>query len=153
MYSGQAPMIVDTPISIEGSTPSSGTRMYKVSNSKHEQYGKVVIIERVEEGGIETPFFAVQAALKSRRLWKEEGIKNIRFLVHDQVMTPSQLESWSREEYQSLPKCADCAKILSGEVHTHQLSIGSLFCSQACADQNYYEKVERLKDEEEIGYL
>jgi hypothetical protein len=127
--------------------------MYKVFNSKHEQYGKVVVIERSDEGLIETPFFAVQAALKNRRLWKEEGAKNIKFLVIDQVMTPFQMESWSREEYRSLPKCVNCAKILGGEVHTHQLCGDSLFCSQDCTDKNYHEKIERLKDEEEIHYL
>lgn len=127
--------------------------MYKVSNSTHEQHGKVVVIERSDEGDIETPFFAMHAALKSRRLWREQGAKNVRFLVDERVMTPRQMETWVHEEYQSLPKCAWCVKILAGDVYTHRLCGSGLFCSQSCADKDYHEAIERLKDEEEIEYL
>lgn len=127
--------------------------MYKVSNSNHPQHGNVVVIERVEEGDIETPFFAWQQALTSRRAWKEKGIKKIRFLVDDQIMTPSQLQAWSHEEYRNLPKCGLCLKILGGDVYTHQLCGSNLFCSQDCADQDYHEATERLKDAEDIEYL
>jgi len=127
--------------------------MFCVSNLVHPQYGKVVFIQRAEEGNIETPFFAMQAALKNKRLWKAEGAKNVRFLVIDQIMTLSQINRWIHEEYQGLPKCANCAKILHGDVHTHQLGGDSLFCSPDCSGQDYHTQMEKLKDEEEIDYL
>jgi hypothetical protein len=126
--------------------------MYKVSNLEHEQYKKVVAIERAEDGDIETPFFAWQRALTQRRLWREKGAKNVRYLVLGEIMTGSQLETWSHEEYKSLPKCAECGKILGGDVYTHQLCGSNLFCSQNCADTNYHEAMEKLKDEEEIEF-
>lgn len=126
--------------------------MYKVSNLQHEQYGNVVHIERVEESSIDTPFFAWQQAIKSRRLWQESGTQKIRFLVDDQIMTAKQLEAWSVEEYKRLPKCEACAKILGGDVYTHRLCGHFLFCSQSCADKNYHQEVEKLKDEEDIDY-
>jgi hypothetical protein len=125
--------------------------MYKVSNQTTE-YGNVVIIEQ-DEDGIEAPFFAVQQALKNRRLWRESGATKVRFLVGGKIMSPKEMESWSREEYKSLPKCPTCIKILSGNVFTHRLSGTDIFCTQACADQDYNQKIERLKDEEEIDYL
>lgn len=124
--------------------------MYKVSNQTTE-YGNVVLIEYSEEG-IETPFFAVQQALKSRRLWRESGATKVRFLVDNRIMSPKELEAWSREEYKSLPKCPICIKILHGDVYTHRLSSTDIFCTQACADQDYLEKIERLRDEEEIEF-
>lgn len=100
-----------------------------------------------------TPFQAVQSAMKERRLWIESGVKKVRILVDDKVMSTKQAEHWAHEEYISLPKCEGCAKILDGDIHTHQLSGTKFFCSKVCADRDYIEEVERLKDEEEIDYL
>lgn len=149
----QAPMRIDTPVSIVGSTPTPGTTMYKVSNLTDQQYGKVVAIERAEDGDIETPFFAWQRALTQRRFWREQGAKNVRYLVVGQIMTSKQLELWSYEEYKSLPKCTNCAKILGGDVYTHRYCGHSLFCTQACADTHYHQEMDKLKDEEEIDYF
>jgi hypothetical protein len=126
--------------------------MYKVSNITHEQYGKVIAIERAADGNIQTPFFAWQRALTQRRLWREQGAKNVRYLVLGEVMSIRQLESWSHEEYKSLPKCGECGSILGGDVYTHQLCSSNLFCKQDCADANYHEAMEKLKDEEEIDF-
>jgi hypothetical protein len=127
--------------------------MYSVNRHSHERYGSVVLIERAVNGSQLTPFQAVQAALKERRLWKEAGAKKIRFLVDDQVMSPKQVEHWAHEEYKSLPKCYGCAKILDGDIHSHQLSGDRFFCSESCSDKDYMEEVEKMKDEEEIDYL
>jgi hypothetical protein len=127
--------------------------MYSVNRFSHERHGSVVLIERVENGSFPTPFQAVQAALRERRLWQEAGTKKVRILVDDQVMSPKQAESWAHDEYKSLPKCYGCAKILDGNIHTHRLSRGNFFCSESCSDQNYLEEVEKMKDEEEIDYL
>ena len=127
--------------------------MYSVNRFTHEKHGSVIHIERAENGRELTPFQAVNAAMKERRLWQEAGVKKVRFLVDDQVMSHKQVESWAREEYASLPKCPRCAKILSGDLHTHRLSRGNFFCSESCSDQDYLEEVEKLKDEEEIDYL
>ena len=83
----------------------------------------------------------------------ESGVKKVRFLIDEQVMSSKQVEHWANEEYKSLPKCEGCAKILDGDIHTHQFSGNKFFCSQICADKDYAEEVEKLKDEEEIDYL
>jgi hypothetical protein len=127
--------------------------MFCVSKSIDEKYGKVITITLHEGGKIKTPFFAMQRALKSRRLWRKQTTSKVRFLVDGQVMTPAQLEKWSHDEYQSLPKCSCCADLLGEDVHTHQLCGTDLFCSQSCADQDYNHEIEKIADEEEIDYL
>lgn len=127
--------------------------MYSVNRLTHERYGSVIHIERAENGRELTPFQAVNAALKERRLWMEGGVKKVRILVDDQVLGPKQAEHWAHNEYKSLPKCEGCAKILNGDLHTHQLSGTKFFCSVTCADNDYAEEIEKLKDEEEIDYL
>jgi hypothetical protein len=91
--------------------------------------------------------------MKQRRIWLESGLKKVRILVDDKVMSPKQAEHWAHEEYISLPKCEGCAKILNGDVHTHQLSGTKFYCSAICADRDYAEEIEKRKDEEEIDYL
>jgi hypothetical protein len=127
--------------------------MYKVSNIEHADYGKVVVIEADDNGDLKEPFYAWQRALTQQRLWREQGAKRVRFLIADQVMNAQEVEHWSHEEYKNLPKCGECGKILGGDVHTHQLCGSDVFCSQSCADENYHQAIERLKDEEEIDYL
>lgn len=68
-------------------------------------------------------------------------------------MSLKQAEHWAYEEYKALPKCKTCAQILDGNVYSHQLCRSGLFCSASCADKDYLEEVEKLKDEEEIDYL
>lgn len=127
--------------------------MYTVTRCSHEQHGTVISIERDVNGSELTPFRAVQCACKERRLWLELGtVKKVKILVDGQVMSPKQAEHWAHEEYKSLPKCTGCAKILDGDVITHRLC-ANLFCSQDCADKDYNERLEILKDEEEIDYL
>jgi hypothetical protein len=91
--------------------------------------------------------------MKERRLGLESGLKKVRILVDDKVMSPKQAEHWAHEEYISLPKCEGCAKILNDDVHQHQFSDTKFFCSKNCADRDYAEEVEKRKDEEEIDYL
>lgn len=127
--------------------------MYDVNRITHLLHGSVVHIERAENGSLSTPFQAVNAALRERRLWMEAGVKKVRILVDEMVMGPKQAEHWAHEEYISLPKCEGCAKILNGDIHTHQLSGTRFFCSVECADKDYAEEIEKQKDEEEIDYL
>lgn len=127
--------------------------MYSVSKLTHDRYGPIIHIERVENGSLTTPFQAVQAAMKERRLGLESGLKKVRILVDDKVMSPKQAEHWAHNEYISLPKCEGCAKILNEDVHQHQLSGTKFFCSKDCADRDYAEQIEKRKDEEEIDYL
>ena len=127
--------------------------MYVVNKLIHPRYGPVIHIERVENGSALTPFQAVNSALKERRLWVESGTKKVRILADDKVMSPKQAEHWANEEYRSLPKCEGCAKILNDDIHTHQLSGTKFFCSAICADRDYVEEIEKMKDEEEIDYL
>lgn len=128
--------------------------MYKVSNICDVScYGKIVVIEKTENEGELLPFFAMQQALKNRRLWLESGATKIRFLVDGKIMSVKEMERWSRVEYQSIPKCPTCAKIFGRDVYTHRLCGSDIFCSQACANQSVHQKSERLKDEEEVDYL
>jgi hypothetical protein len=122
--------------------------MYQVNNKTDAQYGNVVIIQTATQG-IETPFFAMQQALKNKRLWQESGATRIRFLINGEIMSPKEMETWSHKEYKSLPKCPWCYKILGGDVFTHSLST-DIFCKQVCADQDYQDKCERLQDEQDI---
>lgn len=127
--------------------------MYSVNRITHDRHGPVIHIGRVENGSCQTPFQAVQNALRERRLWSEETSKKVRILVDEQVMSPKQAEHWANEEYKSLPKCEGCAKILDDDVYTHQLSKTKFFCSKVCVDRDYNEEIEKRKDEEEIDYL
>src|SRR5271157_1695501 len=122
--------------------------MYTVNRITHPQHGSIIHIERQVNGSEVTPFQAVQCACKERRLWMESGAKKVRILIDDQVMTVKQAEHWATEEYKTLPKCFGCAKILNEDVITHQLC-PELFCSQECADRDYNEQIEKLKDEVE----
>ena len=126
--------------------------MYVVARSSHPQHGSIITIEREMNGSVLTPFQAVHCACKERRLWMEAGAKKVRILVDDQLLNVKQAEHWAIEEYKTLPKCFDCAKVLNEDVITHRLC-PELFCSQECADRDYNEQIEKLKDEEEIDYL
>jgi hypothetical protein len=126
--------------------------MYTVSRLTHDRHGPVVFIERAVNGSHPTPYRAVNAACKERRLWKESGTKKVRILIDDQIFSPKQAEQWAQKEYVSLPKCAWCVKVLDGQIHSHRLS-ESFFCSAECSDKDYNEKIEIQKDEEEIEYL
>lgn len=126
--------------------------MYGVTRFSHPQHGPVIKIERLANGSQLTPFQAVQCACKERELWRGLGVKKVRILIDDQVMTPKQAEHWAKEEYAGLPKCPQCVKILNEDVFIHRLR-PDFFCSQDCADQNYDYQIEILKDEEEIEYL
>lgn len=123
--------------------------MYKVSRLNHEQYGKIIEIVREESGPEQTPFLAVNQAIRMRRQWKEETKGKVRILIDGQVLTVAQAESWSHEEYKSIPKCEECGKVLSGDVYTHQLCDSNLFCSRDCADKNYDFQIEKMNDNEE----
>lgn len=126
--------------------------MYSVSRLTHPDYGSVIKIERVVNGAHPTSFRAVQYGQKEQRLLQESGVKKVRFFIDEQVMSAKQAEAWADEEYSSLPKCPACAKVLSEDVFTNRMC-PDLFCSQACADRDYNERLEKLKDEEEIEYL
>lgn len=126
--------------------------MYSVTRSSHPTHGSTIVVESDPNGSELTPFQAVQCACKMRRLWMEGGAKKVRIMIDEQLMSPKQAEHWAHEEYASLPKCPGCAKIMNERVFNHQLS-SELFCSQNCADQDYNERVEKIKDEEEIDYL
>lgn len=122
--------------------------MYTITRKEDPKYGNVIEVTR--EGTIETPFYAVLAAKKDCRLWKESGARKVRFLVDGQILNLTELEKWAREEYQSLPKCHWCVKILDGDVYTHRLSGDRLFCRQDCADRDYAQEMEHMTDYEEF---
>lgn len=127
--------------------------MYSVTAIRHKKYGEVIEVAQAEDGEHPTPFQAVQAAKKERRLMEEAGSKKMKFLVDGKIMTASQAESWANEEYKSLPKCQTCARLLSGDVYTHQLCGSDLFCSQDCADKDFAQKTEIDNDESEFDCL
>ena len=124
--------------------------MYSVSQKTTEQYGNVIEVSREDASQFETPFQAINKALTLRRLWVNGG--KIRFLIDGQIMTAKQAESWAIHEYKSLPKCEGCAKILNGNIYSHSLSRGHVFCSQACADKDYLFQMEKINDEEECDF-
>jgi hypothetical protein len=138
---------------IKSSNLFSGTNvMYKVSKQIHERYGNIIEITRDDTGEFENPFQAINKAITIRRLWFEESNSKIRFLIEDQLLTRGRAEVWANNEYKSLPKCEECAKILSGSVYTHEFCGSSLFCSQSCSDKNYIFQIEKMNDNEENEY-
>lgn len=127
--------------------------MYSVNRLTHEVHGRIVSVDRSVNGEEKNPFDAVQRALTERFKWKEAGAKNVKLFIDGQIMTTNQAEQWSDEEYKSLPKCKACAKILIEELYTHRLCPIGFFCSQQCADLDFYEEMEKVKDEEDVEYL
>lgn len=123
--------------------------MYNVMRVIHPQYGSVIEIVRTEVGDYETPYQAINKGITLRRLWLEEGQTKVRFLVCGQVMITKHAETWANEEYKSLPKCEGCAKILNGNVFTHQYCGTNLFCSQRCADKDFDYIVSQWDEETE----
>ena len=116
---------------------------YLVAHKNHEQYGNVIEISRSEEGLI-TPY---KAYLKAKDL-KNKFTGKIRFLIDQQILvTANQVEIWARDEYQALPKCQECAKILAVDVFTHQFS-DCLFCSQVCADKNFEFEIKKFEEDD-----
>jgi len=126
--------------------------MYAVNPSLHPSYGPLVCIEREANGSCKTPFQAVQHACKEARLLREAGAKKVRVLIDDKVLTLKQAEQWADKEYKHLPKCSFCAKLMEEDVFNHRLS-SDLFCSQVCADRDYTEIIDKLKDEEDCECL
>lgn len=124
--------------------------MYKVARLTHAKYGPVIEITRDELGEYDTPFYAVNKAISLRAFWLREGEEKVRFLIDGQVMISKRAETWANEEYKSLPKCEECAKILKGSVFTHKYCGSNLFCSQACADKNFNYIVSQWEDETEF---
>jgi hypothetical protein len=123
--------------------------MYIVCRSNDEEYGNVIAILHAEEGE-QSPFFAVEEAKKQKRLWQQEESIKVRFIIDNQILTPLGLDRWARSEYDSLPKCGDCHKLLHGEVHNNAMSDGILFCSISCAARDHERQVEYQNDYEEF---
>jgi hypothetical protein len=123
--------------------------MYKASRLNHERYGRVIEIVRDDSEEYVTPFQVVNRAITMRRLWMEEEPAKVRILIDGQVMITKRAETWANQEYASLPKCENCAKILNGQVFTHSLSEVFLFCSERCSDNNFNYLVSQRDEEYE----
>jgi hypothetical protein len=112
--------------------------MYTVSTGADSKYGNIVIISTIDIGEYELPFDAVRKAKSLRR--EMNTTKKIRFLVNEQVLSLTQLES-------------NCPVILHDkEVFAHAFSKEKLFCSQYCADEDYKLYLEKTEDEYECDY-
>lgn len=127
--------------------------MYIVSKQNHETYGNIISILIEENGIYESPFQAVNQVKLLKRLWLEEGGTRVRILINNQILTIKEMEKWSAEEYNFLPKCHACGCILSTKIFTHRLSGTNIFCSQKCTDINFSFEIEKINDEEDIEYL
>jgi hypothetical protein len=121
--------------------------MYKVSKQNHPKHNNIIELVVDELGEYKTPFQAYNKAIYMKRIWSEETKDKVKILVNGQVMSNKQVEQWAYEEYKSLPKCEECAEILSGEVYNHQLSDGGLFCRQSCADKNLEYLLEKMNQD------
>jgi len=126
--------------------------MYKIiKHTNHLNYGKTIEIVKDNSMPMITPFQVANKALQMKRLWKEKTKYKIKLLVAGRILTDSQLESWSIEEYKLLPKCEECGKILADQIYTHRLS-DHFFCTQLCADRNYDFILEKMNDNEESEF-
>lgn len=126
---------------------------YSIARIEHNRYKSILEITRVERGEYSSPFKVLNAGEKLRRTYLESDKIKLKFLVDGQVLTHAQFETWANEEYRALPKCQECAQILTDEVFTHHLDMQNFFCSQVCADRNYQTCLDRYSDEEECDYL
>jgi len=123
--------------------------MYNVTRQSHDQYGSIITITREEVGEFDTPFRAVNRAIKLRQDWVKEGVSKVRILIDGQVMVTKRAESWAIAEYKALPKCEECAKILGETVFTHKYCGINLFCSQVCSNKNFDYVVSQWDEETE----
>ena len=126
--------------------------MYNILKQDHPKYGKVIEVVRIENGIYDFPNQVYNEAKLQRRLWIEEGFKKVRILIDGKVLTVSQTEKWSYDEYKRLPKCKWCCKILEENVFTNTVC-DSLFCCTVCADHDTASQMEKMNDEEECEYL
>lgn len=127
--------------------------MYNVCRKIHDVYGNVILVSIEETGEFKSPFKAAEQVKSLRRLWLEDGSVRVKILINNQILTVKELDKWSANEYNFLPKCHYCVTILNNEVFTHQLCGNNLFCSQECANRDYSLKIEEMNSEEEIDYL
>lgn len=126
--------------------------MYSVNKNKHSKHGHVVSIIRDDVGDCLTPYQAFLKAKKIKRIWSEEENIKVKCLIDSKVMTITQVEAWSYEEYKILPKCAGCAQILLGKVYTNKFCDNQLFCSQTCSSKEENYQIEKLNEDESDSF-
>lgn len=125
--------------------------MYSILQENHPKYSNIINIF-LSESGEENPFYAFEKLKYLRRIFKEKNPKvKLRYLVLDKILTFDQVKFWAKEEYLSLPKCKNCAKILSNQVFQHKLS-NDLFCTIKCSDENYAELSTKQEEEDEYEF-
>jgi len=72
-----------------------------------------------------------------------------KILINNQLYTPPQAEKWANDEYKTLPKCAYCRSILGENLYQNSLHRNHFYCGVDCADADYFEALEKIKEEEE----
>lgn len=124
---------------------------YSVYRLEHADYGAVIYIERNEDGTHAEAWKAVQVGFKEQRLWKQEGINQIRFLIDDQIMSNQMAEVWAQKEYFDLPKCFYCFQLIKENIFQHPNN-EQFFCSKSCSNLDYEQGVEKINNEEECDF-
>lgn len=92
------------------------------------------------------PREAVEAAINIRNAWSKITDESIG-VAHGctggmtmpfEASEESELHEWAEKEYEKLPKCSHCGDLLGKEKFCHDFSDGDLFCSENCAETNYW---------------
>lgn len=97
----------------------------------------------------QNPDEAVSAALGIAELWRKDCPEPIRIdhgatggmsIPFDGDKTEEELREWARNIIAQMPHCDGCGEIMFGsDRYTHDYADDLLFCSNYCAEKNYFE--------------
>ena len=110
------------------------------------------------------PQSAALAALKIQKLWQDHVTDREIFVcvrsetagylgLEGDPMTPGEVARWAREAWQALPRCAHCNGVMPstrerwGNDFTIFEENEYPFCSEYCADEDYYFLMEDMEEE------
>lgn len=101
------------------------------------------------------PREAVEAAIRVCDQWRASGETNAKVAMgatggSTMPFEPKEYDEARKraeELYEKLPKCDQCGEVLGKETYSHDLDEEGNFCSEVCADKNYWQL--RQSDESE----
>lgn len=117
---------------------------------KYRRYG--------EGDEFDDPRDAVEAAIKIAEAWSSDA-GEVRPIAYGCTagftlpFSPSGYEearAWAERTYEKLPKCPRCGDLLpeARECYSHDFADGEFFCSEDCAERDFYDRFEDEAEEE-----
>jgi len=92
------------------------------------------------------PREAVEAAIRVCDAWRVSGESNAKVAMgatggNTIPFEPKEYDearARAEELYEKLPKCDQCGEVLGKQTYSHDLDDQGKFCSEHCADKNYW---------------